>query len=250
MGDFVCSLPALEHLAAQAAETEVWCAGVNVPLVRFGAQARSIASTGLDLLELGLAPASLRAKLASFDRIHSWYGAGRAEFREAMAGFPVTFHVALPVSPDVHAVDYYLDQVGATRGAVPRLPLSEPDGGYLAIHPFSGSGRKNWGLGKFRELAAGLGMPVEWCAGPEEELEGARRFDSLWEMARWLAGARLYAGNDSGPSHVAAACGTPAVVIFGPSDPRVWAPRGPNVTVVAGDLEKINPKQVLQSIRR
>jgi ADP-heptose:LPS heptosyltransferase len=76
-------------------------------------------------------------------------------------------------------------------------------------------------------------MPVCWCAGPEEPLEGAVRFADLHELACWLAGARLYIGNDSGITHLAAATGAPVVALFGPTDPAVWAPRGPRVEVVA-----------------
>jgi len=33
-------------------------------------------------------------------------------------------------------------------------------------------------------------------------------------------------------SHLAAAAGTPSVVVFGPTDPDVWGPRGENVYTV------------------
>jgi ADP-heptose:LPS heptosyltransferase len=59
------------------------------------------------------------------------------------------------------------------------------------------------------------------------------RFDDLYELACWLAGASLYVGNDSGITHLAAAAGAPVVALFGPTDPAVWAPRGPRVRVVA-----------------
>jgi ADP-heptose:LPS heptosyltransferase len=75
-------------------------------------------------------------------------------------------------------------------------------------------------------------MPVCWCAGPDDPpLDGAVRIDDLYELARWLAGARLYVGNDSGITHLAAAVGTPVLALFGPSDPGIWAPRGENVRV-------------------
>ena len=48
----------------------------------------------------------------------------------------------------------------------------------------------------------------------------------------WPAGWRrrgLYIGNDSGITHLAAAVGTPVLALFGPTDPEVWAPRGPHV---------------------
>ena len=38
-----------------------------------------------------------------------------------------------------------------------------------------------------------------------------------------LAGAALFVGNDSGPAHMAAAFGLPVVVVFGASDPLIWA---------------------------
>jgi ADP-heptose:LPS heptosyltransferase len=43
-------------------------------------------------------------------------------------------------------------------------------------------------------------------------------------------------GNDSGITHMAAALGVPTVAIFGPSDPRVWSPRGKRVTVVRSKI--------------
>ena len=46
----------------------------------------------------------------------------------------------------------------------------------------------------------------------------------LAEVARLMRDAAFFAGNDSGPAHVAAAFGVPQVVFFGPSDSEVWAP--------------------------
>ena len=76
-------------------------------------------------------------------------------------------------------------------------------------------------------------MPVAWCAGPEDDLPGAEiRIDDLYELSCRLAAAQVYIGNDSGIAHLAAAVETPAVVLFGPTDPRIWAPRGGKVKVV------------------
>ncbi len=49
-----------------------------------------------------------------------------------------------------------------------------------------------------------------------------------------LRHAGLFVGNDSGLSHLAAVVGAPTLVLFGPTDPRLWAPIGPRVTVLAG----------------
>ena len=75
-------------------------------------------------------------------------------------------------------------------------------------------------------------MPVRWCAGPEDQpLQDAVQMDDLYDLACWLARARLSVGNDSGITHLAAAVGTPVLALFGPTDPEIWAPRGPNVRV-------------------
>jgi heptosyltransferase-2 len=51
----------------------------------------------------------------------------------------------------------------------------------------------------------------------------------LRQAAAWLHGARAAIGNDSGLTHLAAACGTKVVAIFGPTDPGCSAPWGPKV---------------------
>jgi ADP-heptose:LPS heptosyltransferase len=39
-------------------------------------------------------------------------------------------------------------------------------------------------------------------------------------------------------SHLAAAAGIPAIAVFGPTDPRVWAPHGPNAVAVRRQWEE------------
>lgn len=233
IGDCLLALPALEHL--RTASTEVWVARQNVPLIRFADCVRAIADTGLDLAGIPdyPPPPALFERLRAFDSIVSWYGTNRPEFRAAMSSLPFTFLPALPGQPGVHAADFFLSQAGGTPPAIPRLDCPRSPGGYIVIHPFSGSPRKNWPLERFRDLARRLPAPVCWCAGPEELLEGAVRIDDLYELACWLAAARLYIGNDSGITHLAAAAGAPILALFGPADPAVWAPRGERVRVLA-----------------
>ena len=69
-------------------------------------------------------------------------------------------------------------------------------------------------------------MPVHWLAGPDEDLPGAIRIPNLYDLACWLAGAKVYLGNDSGISHLAAAVGTPTLALFTATKPRDWSPRG------------------------
>ena len=213
IGDCILAFPELE--AARADYTEVWAPRAVLPLIRFADRTRAIADTGLDLV--GVLPDAQVPALQSFDSIYSWYGTQHAEFREAVRHLPVTFFPALPPSAQ----------------GVPRIPVpAAPVGDFAVIHPFSGGPRKNWPLENFRELAARLPLAVQWSAGPGEPLDHAMRFDDLYRLGCWLSTARVYIGNDSGISHLAAAVGTPVVAIFTCTDPRIWAPRSAHVTVL------------------
>jgi hypothetical protein len=253
IGDCILSLPALEYLKADY--TEVWVRGDVVPLVRFADRVCSIASTGIELVGLPEVdpPAALLDRLRAFDSIVSWYGSNREPFIAAMCalGLAVEFLSALPALGErMRAADFFLRQVGGQGLAVPRIDCGRlAPGDYAVIHPFSGSAGKNWPLDQFRELARRLPWPVRWCAGPDESLADAVRMENLWELARWLAAARVYVGNDSGITHLAAAAGAPVVAIFGPSDPAIWAPRGERVRVVHGSLEEIGVQQVFDAVR-
>ena len=239
LGDFIVSLPALECL--RCSYLEVWTASAHLPLIQFAEGVRAIASSGLDLLGVTEAAPQLWEQLGAFDSIVSWYGSNRDEFRQAVGHLPFTFFPALPPSgttPKQHAVDFYLSQVQSiatcASSGIPRIRCDVTREDFVAIHPFSGSPRKNWPLENFRALAARLAVdsPVEWCRGPEDPpLEGAVEIADLYQLACWLARARLYIGNDSGVTHLAAAVGTPVLALFGPSDPDVWAPRGREVQI-------------------
>jgi heptosyltransferase-3 len=249
IGDTILAMPAMEWLS-RGHQAEVWVGSRTVPLIRFAERAVSIASTGLDLAGIAdtAPPARLMETLRAFDEIYSWYGANRPEFRAAMAGLPFRFLAALPeAGGGMHAADFFAMQTGAPLPAVPRIRCARVREDWVAIQPFSGSASKNWPLDRFRELAARLGAPVRWCAGPEEELAGAERFEDLGELAGWLARARLYIGNDSGITHLAAAVGTPVLALFGPTDAGVWAPRGECVRVLAGGgaMERIAVSEAL-----
>ncbi len=245
IGDFIVSLPALESLRADY--TEVWARSEVLPLVQFADRVRPLAGSGLDLAGIAEPPPALLAQLNGFDSIVSWYGANRPEFREFAAThrLPFRFFNALPPAGcAVHAVDFYLAQVRelglCASDGVPRITCPGKPRDFAVIHPFASSARKQWPLACFRELARRLNLPVAWCAGPEEPLADAVRFDNLYDLACWLKTARLFIGNDTGITHLAAAVGTPVIVLFGPTDPRVWAPRGRDVRVVrAGSLAQV-----------
>jgi ADP-heptose:LPS heptosyltransferase len=111
---------------------------------------------------------------------------------------------------------------------------------FLAVHPGSGSPGKNWPLDRFAEAARRLspGRPWLLVLGPaEDEVRpplGAvvARSWGLRALGATLAHAGLFLGNDSGVSHLAAACGTRTLALFGPTDPSQWAPVGPFVATL------------------
>jgi heptosyltransferase-3 len=132
---------------------------------------------------------------------------------------------------------------------LPELPGPGP---WLAVAPGSGQPRKNWPLAHYYEVSRALGweygLKVVWLAGPGEEdmlpyLKALAQAQGqlllahrpLARVARVLSRCRLYIGNDSGLTHLAAAVGEPEVLaLFGPTDPRVWAPLGPRVRTLTG----------------
>lgn len=229
IGDVVLSLPELE--AARADYTEVWAQRAVLPLIRFADRTRVIADTGLDLV--GVVEDAPLDALRPFDSIYSWYGANREEFRDAVRDLPFTFFPAFPLQ----------------TGAVPQIEVqAAPVENFAAIHPFSGSAKKNWPLENFQTLADRLHWPVQWIAEPgaSDGLHGAVRIGDLYRLACHLSTARVYIGNDSGISHLAAAAGAPVVAIFLSTDPKIWAPRGPRVIV----LENPNVDQAVDAARR
>lgn len=107
-------------------------------------------------------------------------------------------------------------------------------GRYAAIAPGSVWPTKRWPADRYSALVAAMAAEFNLRAvlvgGPSERdlcdrvaagsgaIVAAGR-STLGQAAALLGMARLYVGNDSGPTHVAMASGTPTVAIFGPTDP-------------------------------
>lgn len=122
----------------------------------------------------------------------------------------------------------------------------------LALGPVANWPGKEWPVERFVDLARRLtaaGAPlaggrVMVLAAPFERARAQPLFDAfpdaidlaagagLLTSAACLARARLYAGNDSGLMHIAAAAGTPTLGLFGPTEDIHYAPWGENCAVV------------------
>ena len=157
-------------------------------------------------------------------------------------------HLGVRGSDDVPRLTLPHGGTAYSESGPPMGPRAEPAVDVL-IHPGSGSERKNWTAEGFARiagfLAESLDRPPTLMAGPADEkavkaVVGHRDCPSVEvlegltveDAARRLAGASLFLGNDSGLSHLSAACGAPTVAVFGPTDPTLWSPCGDHVRVV------------------
>ena len=145
-----------------------------------------------------------------------------------------------------------LEAAGISRFAAPALDWLTADLARFALPerfallvPGASAERpgKRWPVERFAALAPQLGVPSVVVGGAAERplaaaIPGAMDLTgrtSLVELAAIARHAALCVGNDTGPTHLAAAVGTPTVAIFGPdSDPALCAPRGERATVLRG----------------
>jgi heptosyltransferase III len=185
-------------------------------------------------------------------------------FQENVARCSPAQFIAGPHRPDEklnqHATEVFLKPLERLAifgaDAVPRLDLTAgngpalPSGRWLALHPGSGSESKNWPEEKWRELITRLVGDTDYhflLVGGEAEngrlqrllavLPGSRcqlaRSRPLDELAQLLKGCVGFIGHDSGISHVAAALGLPALLLWGETSQSIWRPRAPGITLLA-----------------
>jgi len=118
---------------------------------------------------------------------------------------------------------------------------------FVAVHPGSGSSKKNWPLQAWKELLSklcGTKATVLVVSGESDmervaelKAEFGERLVFLDNLPLPVLGAVLqccefFIGHDSGVSHLAAAAGAECLLLFGPTDPAVWAPANPDVNVL------------------
>lgn len=123
--------------------------------------------------------------------------------------------------------------------ATPALARDEP---FVVLHPYPMFRYKQWHADGWVELIRwlrGRGYAVALSGGPAQaERDYAAQLVaaagepvlnlvgqlSFGESAEMIRRARLFVGPDTGATHVAAACGTPTIALFGPSNPTRWGP--------------------------
>ena len=193
------------------------------------------------------------------------YRAGFAHFRQQNI-----YNLRIPraqeilsVERTVHTAEHMASAMfwlGARRMEIPRARLHVPvvpaDKPYAVIHALASAADKAWPAERFIEVARTLQhLEPIFIGGPGDDLSKFSEFrtrinHSLKDTLVLIQSASLFIGNDSGPAHIAAAFNIPLVVLFGESDPVIWAPwRAHAQTLVAnGAMDRILTAEVLTAI--
>lgn len=162
---------------------------------------------------------------------------GIERYAAALADEPSVF--LMPRREDLAEASARLQAAGVDPvGSASRLIL---------LHPGSGGLHKCYPIEQYVPLCRILSqrdMHPVMLLGPAELDRWAERMSQLVRhcalivdpplplLVALLSFAAGYVGNDSGPTHIAAATGAPTLALFGPTDPRVWRPLGPKVAVL------------------
>lgn len=291
IGDFILTLPAIRLLreAFPSAHLEILGYKHIIALAEgrtYADATRSIeygAMAGFFVPGAELAP-ELADYFASFQQIVSYLydpsgffegnlrRAGAKNILRAFSTIDDSEHAARQLARPLQLLALYLDDHAATIHPSPgdhaladrflhgaKRPL-------IAVHPGSGSVRKNWAVEKWSAVAAALRKrepePQFVLVGgeaDEAQLAGfaqgspgvpllVARHLPLTHLAAVLQRSQLFLGHDSGISHLAAAVGAPSLLLFGPTDPAIWAPANSRTTVLEapeGDLSRLDVARVV-----
>jgi heptosyltransferase-3 len=272
LGDVLLAAPALAHLGALGFATTLGATSRLLGLfARSGLVdgVRDLDGLGLHRLFVEPADPGARSTVASFDALVCWLGARDLVFRRNLAalGRPTVIARATPPPGTGRHASRHLVESLAPLGPLPvdlpavRVRVAEADGAAaeawlaargigpaeaIVLQPGAGSAVKVWpGFATLARRLRDAGVPVVTLAGPADGTlvdmllaAGAVAEDTVardWrlpELGALLSLARATIGNDSGPTHLAAAIGCPTVALFGPTDPEIWAPLGSHVRVV------------------
>jgi len=271
LGDFICFLPALGKLSRRG-DVDLLARSEYSEIVPPTVRVRSLERH--EITRLFVAESSrdeeLKRLFDSYVAVYSWLGSSEPDFvnnLETLTNGKLQIFPFRPSGSSMHMVDYCLSCLGEgdRGGAFPVVGLRSEAVSWaerfwresglegrrvLALSPGSGAREKNWSIRSFQAVA-------EWwekhCNGKvlvilgpvEEQREEIEHWDrflavrslGLAKATALLSRCNLYLGNDSGISHLAAALGVETLVLFGPTDPNEWAPRGKKVAVVRKAVE-------------
>ena len=286
IGDFILTLPVLAALRKQFPDARLEVLGY--PHIAQLALASALADDvkSIDARPLasffalnGKLDESLAHYFASFAVIVSYLYDPDGIFQDNVTRCSKAQFITGPHRPDekleLHATEAFLKPLERLAiydaDPVPRLPLNPQPStlNEIALHPGSGSERKNWPEENWMRLIQHLQTATKFnflLVGGEAEVERLRRLAAVFrpdrvelaqclpllELARRLRSCLGFIGHDSGISHLAAAAGLPALVLWGYTNERVWHPRGERVTVIRSPegIQELPVERVLDQLRR
>lgn len=249
LGDCVLSTPAIQLLRAQRPDLRISVVAEPrfIPLFEENPDIDDIIVPGVSLLRrwkpdlvlnLHGGTRSLVLATASLAR----YRAGFAHYR-----YSRLYNVRIPRAQETLGVERIMHtaehaasamfHLGVPVQEVPRARLFSAkrwrEQGYAVIHPYASAADKAWPAQRFRDVAEylrrALHLEPVFIGGPGDDPTPFAPWHveistDLKKTKSLLASASVFFGNDSGPAHMAAAFGVPVAVLYGPSDPVVWAP--------------------------
>jgi heptosyltransferase III len=273
LGDFVLLLPVMRSLSLAGWSLRVVAPRQKAELARSfveDVQAIDIDTRRFTLLhgpwrgevdDHSAVDPDLRSLLTGSDILISFVSDGSDNWarnvRAIVPGKRIFFVKPRPQEHGEHAWTSHITQWHRWQLSAQGLSLSQPPApdarvniaGPIVIHPGSGGENKRWPIERFealldtaidrnRSVCVVLGEVERERWRPDLLKKWLDRYpikmpESLAQLTAALADARLFIGNDSGPTHLAAPMGLPTLALFGPSSPTLWAPRGPLVTVLA-----------------
>lgn len=267
IGDFILTLPAVAALRRQFPEVHLEVLGYPhiVQLALAGGlvdRVQPIEARGLAgfFAHNGELAEDLCDYFSEFDVILSYLYDPDDIFKTNVARCsPAQFIVGAhrPNEQDhLHATQVYLKPLERLAifdpDPLPRLalaPRSPPRTPQIAIHPGSGSERKNWPEVRWSELLTTLAGKTRCdflLVGGEVEGQRLQRLASglppqrvqiaqslpLSELAGRLQTCAAFIGHDSGISHLAAALGLPCLVLWADTIEEIWRPLGERLIIV------------------
>jgi len=276
LGDVLQAVPALRALGRGARVAFCGQPRLGELLAGAGVveEALSFDSFGLDALFTGEpAPGALADRLGRFDVIVSWFGARDERYPARLRALAPSSVVAPPVpeGPGIAVWQHLQGTLGPScpSGPEDRAPLPLPEhwrararqaldalgarADLLVVHPGAGG---RWKASPPETLARaisrvtrGANVEVLLHQGPADR-EATERLAGLLDppprrlvdpalplLAGVLSLAKAYLGGDSGVSHLAAAVGAPAVVLYPAATRGRWAPWSATARALVRDAD-------------
>lgn len=290
IGDFILTLPAIAALRRQfpASHLEILGYPHIIQLAQAGGlvdRAKSIEARALAgfFARNGELAEELVDYFSEFDIILSYLYDPDEIFRTNIGRCSTAQFVVGPSRPNesekVHATKVYLrplerfaifdaDHVPQLKVAAPTAIQNAPRPRTLALHPGSGSEKKNWPENKWADLLQQLVHTTNsnlLLIGGEAEGERLQRLAAalpitrtkvaqslpLAELARLIQESDLFIGHDSGISHLAGALGLPGIVLWGNTVEEIWRPPQDRVIVLKhpAGLRMISISQVMEKLK-